>query len=289
MRQTKVASKLCIKCDRVRPLSEFYPNRDWRTQRYHDIWCKECVQSYCTSMNALRQYCYENNRHWQDSYWDSALKKAQYSMATNAEYLDPNTTRARKEELMVLAGCKSFLSMMNMKGIYRFVENVTKDGTFREESDELLEDSKKTRSYNKVWGGNFSKEELEKLEDTYAQYEEDFVLDNVSLRDYARKVAKASLNADIAEDRMRRGEASANEYKEAQRIFDDLSKSSNFAACKRKPGEASGMGSLGEIIMRIELDGKLHTNGFTFPEDDVDKIIHDFDHTLEAVGIEGVL
>jgi len=51
---------------------------------------------------------------------------------------------------------------------------------------------------------------------------------------------------------MRRGEISASEYKEAQRIFDDLSKSSNFAACRRKPGEASGMGSLGEIIMRLE-------------------------------------
>ena len=127
------------------------------------------------------------------------------------------------------------------------------------------------------------------MEDIYSQYEEDFVLDNVNIRDYARKVAKASLNADIAEDKMRRGQLSAGEYKEAQRIFDDLSKSSNFAACKRKPGEASGMGSLGEIIMRLEVSGALNTNGFTFPEDDIDKVVRDFCHTLRAVGIEGQL
>lgn len=30
----------------------------------------------------------------------------------------------------------------------------------------------------------------------------------------------------------------------------------------------------------------MNENGFTFPEDDIDKVIHDFDHTLVAVGIE---
>ena len=115
------------------------------------------------------------------------------------------------------------------------------------------------------------------------------MLDNVSMRDYARKVVKASMNADIAEDRMRKGQITASEYKEAQRIFDDLSKSSNFAACRRKPGESSGLGSLGEIIMRLEISGGLKENGFTFPEDDVDKIIRDFRHTFISVGIEGQL
>jgi len=132
---------------------------------------------------------------------------------------------------------------MNLVAFYGYVENVGEDGEFIPEKQSSDEDEKDKRSYNRKWGGYFSKEEIEALEDTYSQYEEDFVLDNVNIRDYARKVAKASLNADIAEDKMRRGQISASEYKEAQRIFDDLSKSSNFAACRRKPGEASGMGS----------------------------------------------
>lgn len=177
---------------------------------------------------------------------------------------------------------------MNLSAFYTYVENIDGNGIAIDEKP-IDEGRNERREYDRKWGGFFTKQEIEKLEETYAQYEEDFVLDNVNIRDYARKVAKASLNADIAEDKMRRGQTSATEYKEAQRIFDDLSKSSNFAACRRKPGEASGMGSLGEIIMRLEVAGELNTNGFTFPEDDVDKIIKDFRQTLHSVGIDGQL
>lgn len=285
-KQTKVASKLCIRCNRILPLGEFYPNKDWRSQQYRDAWCKECAQKYSTDKESQEQYCYENNRKWQDSFWDSALKKAQYALASNPDYLDPKAGTQKKEKLMNATAVRSFFSMMNLRMFYGYVENVANDGSFAEEKKELEEEKEKT-VYDKTWGGYFTADQIETQNDRYAQYEEDFVLDNVNIRDYARKVVKASLNADIAEDKMRRGEISASEYKEAQKIFDDLSKSSNFAACKRKPGEASGLGSLGEIIMRLEIDGKLNENGFTFPADDIDKIILDFDHTLEAIGIEG--
>ena len=124
------------------------------------------------------------------------------------------------------------------------------------------------------------------MEDRYKQYEEDFVLDNVNMQDYTRKVIKASLNADLAEDRMRRGQGTASDYKEAQKIFDDLSKSSNFAACRRKPGESTGMGSLGEIIVKLETQGYLDENPYTFPDDDIDKIIQAYQYTLKSVGME---
>ena len=287
MRKTQVASKLCVRCNRVLPLGDFYPNKLWKSQRYHDVWCKECAASHCKDKETLEEYCYENNRGWKDSFWDSALKKAQYSLATDAEYIDPKTGAARRKAIEGKVAARQFFSMMNLVPFYSYVENIRDDGKFATSESPKEEEKEESRSYNRKWGGFFSQSEIEALEDIYAQYEEDFVLDNVNIRDYARKVAKASLNADIAEDRMRRGSATASEYKEAQKIFDDLSKSSNFAACRRKPGEAAGMGSLGEIIMRLEVSGALNTNGFTFPEDDIDKIVQDFRHTLRAVGIEG--
>lgn len=291
MKKTPVASKLCIRCNRALPLGEFYPNKAWANQRYRDAWCKECVTQYCHDKETLQQYCYENNRQWKDSYWDSALKKAQYVLATDADYLNPKTSAKKKKDIENRTATKQFFSLMNLGPFYYYVENVGDDGHFVLDVDEKKEEEDKQpkQKYNRKWGGFFSDEQIEALEDIYAQYEEDFVLDNVNIRDYARKVAKASLNADIAEDKARRGEISQGEYKEAQKIFDDLSKSSNFAACRRKPGEASGMGSLGEIIMRLEVSGVLKTNGFTFPEDDVDKIIKDFRQTLHSVGIEGQL
>lgn len=288
MKGTSVASKLCVKCNRVLPLGDFYPNKLWTAQRYRDAWCKDCATQFCKDLESLKQYCFENNRQWRDKFWDSSLKKAQYVQATNADYINPKTGAKKRKELEARVAARQFFGMMNLSQFYTYEEHIGDDGVFVSE-DQIKEDETGKRTYNRKWGGCFTEEEIESLEETYAQYEEDFVLDNVNIRDYARKVAKASLNADIAEDKMRRGQITASEYKEAQRIFDDLSKSSNFAACRRKPGDATGMGSLGEIIMRLEVSGALNTNGFKFPEDDVDKIIQDFRRTLHSVGIEGHL
>lgn len=287
-----VPSKLCIRCNRVLPLAEFHPHKDWQSQAYRDVWCKECATKYCFDKDSLRDYCYENNRKWNDSFYDSAMKKAQYFQATNAEYIDPKVSAKKKEEIAGRSAARQFFSMMNMKGFYGFVENIGEDGVYvpqQEERDDASSPPPAKAEYNRKWRGHFTQEQIDALEEIYDQYEEDFVLDNVNIRDYAKKVAKASLNADIAEDRMRRGEISASDYKEAQKIFDDLSKSSNFAACKRKPGEATGLGSLGEIIARIELTGKLNTDGYHWPKDSVDMAIAEYRHSLTAAGVEGAL
>ena len=99
------------------------------------------------------------------------------------------------------------------------------------------------QAYSKVWNGYYTQREIDYLDEYYAQLEEGFVLDNQNIRDYARKAAKASLDADIKYNRMRQGKASVAEWEKAQAIFDNLSKSANFAACKRKPGDMAGLGS----------------------------------------------
>lgn len=291
-RPPKTASaKLCIRCNRLLPFENFYPNKEWRSQQYRDAWCKECAAKYANTKEGVQRYCYENNRLWKESFWDSAVKKSKYILANNQEYLSSKCTEKKKREIEEQTASRQFFGMINMSQFYNYVENIGEDGKPLNKllDDGTVEEESKPPKYNKKWRGYFTDDEVESMEETYAQYEEDFVLDSENMRDYARKVVKASLSADIAEDNYRRGKITASEYKEAQRIFDDLSKSANFAACKRKPGETSGMGSLGEIIMRIELNGELNENGFTFPPDDVDKIIADFRHTLEAVGTEGRL
>lgn len=89
----------------------------------------------------------------------------------------------------------------------------------------------------------YSQREIEYLDDYYTRLEEGFVLDNQNIQDYARKAAKASLDADIKYNKMRQGLGTANDWKEAQAIFDNLSKSANFAACRRKPGDSAGLGA----------------------------------------------
>ena len=143
--------------------------------------------------------------------------------------------------------------------------------------------------YSRVWRGTYTPEQIEMLDEQYEKLQNDFELDDENRRDYARKVIRASFNADIAEDKYRRGEISLKEYKDAANLFDNLSKSSEFAACKRKPGETSGMGSLGEIILQVELSGSLNNRQDEFPPDQIDAILDDFYHAFVAAGIRGEL
>lgn len=284
MKQTKVSSKYCLRCNRALPLNQFYPNKGWGDQRYHDAWCRDCAVKYSIDKESAMQYFYDNNRVWKDSLWHTAAKKAQYALAGNPEFAKKSPSERSAMESK--AAARQVFSLMNLPQYYEYVDNVSDMAKDPYDPDDA--EAEPIR-YDTTWRGYYTDEQVEALESIYAQYEEDFVLDNVNLRDYARKVAKASLNADIAEDKFRRGKISAGEYKEAQKIFDDLSKSSNFAACRRKPGESSGMGNLGEIIMRLEVSGRLNENGYQFPEDDIDHIIHDFRHTLKSIGAAGQL
>ena len=286
MPKKKIASKLCIRCNRILPLEKFSTNKLWASQQYRDAWCTECTREFCVDEETVKQYCFQNNRKFKEKAWEAAKKKAAYDLANNKVWLNPLTPPERKEKEESLAYARAFLVIKNNAYAYEYEENLRVTDSTREQVVHEFSSEEEKPYYDKVWRGWFTKDQVEMLDDIYAKYEEDFVLDNINIQDYARKVAKASLNADIAEDRMRRGQGTPTEYKEAQKIFDDLSKSSNFAACRRKPGESTGMGSLGEIILRLETQGYLDENPYTFPDDDIDKVIQAYQYTLEAVGME---
>lgn len=286
MPKRKIASKLCIRCNRILPLEKFSTNKLWASQQYRDAWCTECTREFCVDEETVKQYCFQNNRKFKEKAWEAAKKKAAYDLANNKVWLNPLTPPERKAKEESLANARAFLVIKNNAYAYEYEENLRVTDSTRDEVVHEFSSEEDKPYYDKVWRGWFTKDQVEMLDDIYAKYEEDFVLDNINIQDYARKVAKASLNADIAEDRMRRGQGTPTEYKEAQKIFDDLSKSSNFAACRRKPGESTGMGSLGEIILRLETQGYLDENPYTFPDDDIDKVIAAYQYTLEAVGME---
>lgn len=140
--------------------------------------------------------------------------------------------------------------------------------------------------YSPEWCGRFERWQLERLDSLYERYSKEFNLADVNVEDYARKACKASLNADIAEDKMRRGELSLKDYQDAQRVFDTYSLSSNFAASKRKQDDSSGIGSLGELIAIVEGTGQINKRQVSWPKDSVDRVLDHFRHTDIAVGEE---
>ena len=299
MKGRKLSSKMCVKCGKILSLDKFYSHKEWAVQSFHDAWCKECAGKCCASRDGVREYCWYNNRKWSDSFWEMASKKAMYALANDAEYLSARGDTQRQEMENRMTG-RYFFSIMNLAGVYQYSANIDTEGTYREfnpesaagaavqhDSGTFLDDGELI--YSREWNGMYTQREIDYLDDYYARLEEGFVLDNQNIMDYARKAAKASLDADIKYSKMRYGQATVNEWKEAQAIFDNLSKSANFAACKRKPGDMAGLGSLGAIVAKIEMSGELDTPMVEFPPDDIDKIIADFRHTVAAVGLEQVV
>lgn len=284
-KNTAVDSKLCIRCNQVLPLGVFFPNKKWISQQYHDVWCKECAAKYCKDKAGVQQYFHDNNRVWKDTLWDAAGKRARYELSKDAEYLSPKTSQEKRQKIETEQTAQCAIAMMNLANYYTFIDNHESDLKAVGEMPDGEQNS--TLEYNKKWNGFFTPEQIEALEAKYSSYEDDFVLDNANIRDYALKTVKASLNADIAEDRLRRGQITVSEYRDTLGVFDTLSKSSNFAACRRKPGEATGMGSLGEIILKMEIEGVLGgENPYHFPDDDVDAVTNDFRHTITAIGAQ---
>lgn len=293
--KAKNPTKLCVRCNIIKDLSEFYTNPNWKDQNYRDAWCKECLDKYVFDLKSVKEYCHFNNRGWDDSFWEAASKKAKYVLAKNTEFLDDKTPKKRKLEIQNRTICRQWFSMMNYPKYYTYQEHIGEDGQYYEEieipADQIVSTNMGTerRVYDTVWRGHYTPSEIEELNQVYADIEEDFVLDNANIRDYARKVAKASFDADKAGDNYRSGLIAYKEYKDALDTFDSLSKSSNFAACRRKPGESSGLGNLGEIILRLETQGALTENHYEFPDDEIDQIIHAFEHSVAACDYRGEL
>lgn len=254
--------KMCLKCREVKPIEEFYRNNGWAAQNYADMICRECARKEVSDRDTARQYCWNNNRLWSDAIWEAANKKAQHLLINNAEFLSPNTSQKRKDEIETKITAMQFFSVMNAKSLYAYSDNATEDGIapydpnspagMIADNEELKADNEQV--YSDYWGGIYTKRELRYLDEYLEGLQNDFVLDNVSILDYAKKVTLASLESDNKFQKMRRGDCSFEEWQKAQDVFDKLSKSAKFAECQRKEATVGMMGALSTIIMDIEIN-----------------------------------
>lgn len=104
--------------------------------------------------------------------------------------------------------------------------------------------------YDPFWVGSFTELELETLNNYYKDLQTDYKIVTVNHKDYAKKIAKASLAMDRAfEDMLKTGNDSL--YKSARDTFDKLSQSAKFAENQRGLNDVS-LGSYGVMADRVE-------------------------------------
>lgn len=287
--RTKKPTKLCLKCGRTRRVDDFYANRDWSDQLGRDIWCKECVNR-CVTKEAIKEYCWENHREFTERMWDTAQKRAEKLAANNATYTKAN--EERRKNLLERLTAQQIPAVMPM--YYQYVDN-SKDGRSLSYAEakangETIEDDSddSERIYSEDFNGWFTQRDLNYLNRYYKRLDDDFGFDNESIRDYARKVCKSSLVADKAQDLFAQGRVDYSVVKDAMQQFDNLSKSANFAACKRKKDNGSGMTSWSEASLYLQTHGHPYTRKIEWPKDDVDRTILEFHHIVEALHLDGV-
>ena len=283
-------TKMCLKCHCVRPLGDFFSNRDWIDQAGKDVWCKKCVSQIKTK-DEMREYFFENNRAWEEKIWANAEKKAKLQAAKNQVYM--RSPEDRQRTILETLTCQQVPAVMQLN--YKYIDNTknVNENTYEEakENGKVIDIRSKdpnVKTYNAFFNGDFKPAELEYLEDYYRGLENDFELSDTSLRDNAKKLAKAALTADKVQNDYMSGRCSMNDLNNAIAQYDLLMKTGNFAACKRKPGDKGGVGSWSELTYQLETTGHPCTRKIEWPKDDVDKTIQEFSYIVESLGLDTI-
>lgn len=288
-------TRMCIHCGQTKPLSNFLANKDWIENNKKDAWCKQCLAKIRTK-DEMRRYFWENNRMWKENVWENALKQAELEAAKSTVYQKSNEDR--RAVLLETIACPIMPSLFKLTQNYKYEEHKkdadTNDYDEAKENGKIVESEpqrakdKNLKIYDEFFNGEFKPAELEYLKNYYKGLEQDFDLSDTSLRDNAKKVAKASLLADKAQNDYMSGKCNLQDVKDAIAQYDLLMKTGNFAACKRKPEDRVGLGSWSELTYKLESSGHPCTRKIEWEKDDVDRTIQEFKYIVEALGLDTV-
>ena len=284
----KSEKRICPKCGARYESTDFWDNRDLTVTNGKDRWCKRCV-GRCKTREDIEEYFWENDREWSSSTWKIAEKQALDRLSKNATYNAAST--AKKEHMLEVATAQTIPAVMNRAEIYKHVDN-SKTGfasyVEAKAADKLVDAAPKInprdRKYSEEFDGTFNQAELQYLERFY----KDAGGDDLELgtdRDAVKKLAKAALHVNKAQDDYSLGRCDYGTVKDAISVYDMMMKSTNLAACKRREKNTTDEFSWAEWAAEVEPLGKIYAPVLDWEEDVVDKVIQHFQYTIKATGI----
>lgn len=281
------ATKLCLRCNQVRNLSEFYSNRDWLAQAGKDVWCKKCIGQIQTK-DEMREYFFENHRKWDEKIWENARKKAKYAASQNEKFM--KLSEDMRESFLEKMTCEQVPGVMQIH--YEYIDN-SQDiniNSYQEakEAGQVIEEESKpkdanVKTYDAFFNGDFKPAELEYLRNYYDELDEQFDLTDIAMRDNAKKLAKASLTADKVQNDYMAGRCSMQDVTNANAFYNSLMTMGNFAANKRKPGDKAGLSSWAETTQYCETHGHPCIKKIEWPKDVVDVALDGLGYIIESM------
>lgn len=220
----------CLGCGKSHARANFYKSNNELHKNGVIPFCKDFIRDYCTNLDGspdtikLKNLLRQVDKPFLEDEWEGAL--------------------AEKERETFGA----YFGRINMR------HNLNKTWEDSDLAVINLEHENDAPVYSQEWLGHYTRGELNYLNNYLSNMMEDYDINTVNRLDYAKKIAKASLITDRLYSEVLEGDETANKrYKEAQKIFDDLSKSAQFAQSKHDKKE-EGVSSLSEIIAKVEAE-----------------------------------
>ena len=199
-------NKDCDKMGKRLSVDDFYKSRNAMVQ--HHPYCKDCVNKMIDVNNLESVY--------------SVLKvlDTPFIMDIWNDVCNSGTTNYMGDYLRAINFTyrKKYAGMGFDDSIFELSEN-------EEISDNVQAAFDDTPVWSDEWQGKYTKSDLKYLNDYYNGLQKDFKIITTNHRDYARKIAQASLSQMKAYQHLLQGEEGADlAYEKATKIFDMLSK-----------------------------------------------------------------
>jgi len=236
--QIKQISKVCMKCNKNKPLINYYVNSENRNGLFKENFCKDCFNDFVIDKSTLQEYCKLNNREFREDLWIWSCNKANETLNKNDEYLSMKDIQ-EKEKIYFDTVRRNFACQMNQSQYYHFIPFTDNENLINSVEKEIraskgivsdITDEDEEKFYSQKWHGNFTQSELDYLEEYFEGLQRDFDINNANYVDTAKKVCKASLLVDKSFNDMLAGVSGADKrWKDAQGVYNTLSEAAKFS------------------------------------------------------------
>lgn len=178
----------------------------------------------------------------------------------------------------------SSMQQWRKQGLFRYKDSIFETVTINENDTKSLDlyNNKEDKIYSKQWVGEYTKDDIGYLDNYLKGLHSDFKIITENHKDYAKKIAKASLHMDKCFQDMLQGVSHSDKrYKDARETFDTLSKSAQFSEQTRGQNDV-GLGCFGILFERVE-QKKWIPQHTPIEKDDYDKMIDYFSSINKSI------
>ena len=231
-------------------------NRIYRDTGYYNV-CKTCINTMCIK---------DDGEFDLDAFKD--LLKDYFDKPFYQEIFDFALKRAK--------------TVNGIIGLYFKDLNLNKSEETWDKEDKKPIEIKHELVHSSKWYGDYTEEDIAYLDAYYDGLNKDFKIITTNHKDYAKKIAQASLAVNKAYKEALSGEPNAfKRYKDAQAIFDTLSKSAQFSESSRSSDDV-GISGISQVVEKIENKQWIYETE-EFEEDMLDHLLEQFKNIKKSL------